>query len=813
MNATPSMLRSPALGVALFLALGTAGATHAAARGPWGATHAAALGTAHSRERVIVEDGPDAASDALILQCASEQGWRELVDALERVAPPRTDEARSAFERARLRIDATDPRRSSVERARAWTALDAAHERRVAAAPDPRVRREAVAERATDALRIGLFAEPSTASALASADPADAARALALLRGVEAATVQDGPGGSAAGTDATIAFLHVASQALQVGIDRADRGGAASRDRRTRAASLLERVRAAREGIPPALGAVADLAECAAASAAGDADAARAAAVRIVYLGEPLPAMFGRILVCDALAESRLGDRALTELVQVIRVDGLSLPLRILAADAYVRLRNALGKSSLAGPTFEAYAEVIRQSPAPERWAARLAVIERLGPITARALDTSWLPPDGLVARAHAQRVAGDVAAGEAIRAELAETSPDRASMAAVAALDASIRAHDAALAADALKTLATRFPDDPAWKGCPADLAMLEIAHDAAHPDSRPGQLKASIVLAIALADDASRLSALGPAQQAVEALERARSSTMTPADAATRLAELVTACTAADAESRAGTRVHAAMLVLDACAIDPAGAAASPRPDLPAALEGMHPSDAHLLGRCLAERARDAAGSPAAATAAARLRALGTTDRAAAHAARGARDVVAASIASPSGLDPKVARGLAAVLDAAANIDAPTLDAMRLDVSLASRWGGLSRSAAADRTSRARAAADHDDASQDDLLALADALLDEATLVQPPERPALLAEAMDVARLAESMASRGQTGELAAARKIDWSARERMVRAARIAGRADQVDAHIRRLVAIDPTFGGNPGRFSAP
>lgn len=801
MIAFPALLRVPAPCAALLLA-------HA----PAGAPHAAALVPVHSGALASPVDPPAADSDAIILQCASEQGWRELVDALERVAPPRTDNARSAFERARLRIDATDPRRSSMDRARAWTALDAAHGRRVAAAPDPRTRREAVTERATDALRIGLFAEPSTASALASADPEDAARALALLRGVEAATVQVGPGGAADGTDGTISFLNAASQALQVGIDRADRGGAASRDRRTRAAALLERVRAERTGAPPALSAVADLAECAAASAAGDADAARAAAVRIVYLGEPLPAMFGRILVCDALAESRLGDRALTELVQVIRVDGLSLPLRILAADAYVRLRNSLGKSSLAGPTFEAYGEVIRQSPAQDRWAARLAVIERLGPITAQAVDTSWLPPEGLIARAHAQRVAGDVAAGETLRAELAEASPDRSSMAAVAALDAALRTGDAALAADALKALATRFPDDPAWKGCAADLAMLEIANDAAHPGSRPGQLKASIVLAIALADDETRLSAFGPAQQAVEALESARSGAMAPADAAARLKALAAACGATDAQSLAGTRVHAAMLVLDACAIDPGGAATSPRPDVAAALDGMHPADAHLLGTCLAERARDAAGSPAAATAAARLKALGATDRAAAHAARGARDVVVASIASPSGLDPIAARGLAAVLDAAAAIDAPTRDSMRLDVSLARLWGGLSPGAAADRTSRARAAAGHQDASQDDLLALADALTDEATLAQPQERPALLGEAIAVARLAESMSSSWQSAEPAGAGKIDWSARERMVRAARIAGRADQVDAHIRRLAAIDPTFGGNPGRFSA-
>ena len=757
---------------------------------------------------------PDATSDrddALLLQCASEQGWRGLVDALERVSPPGTDDARASFERARLRIDATDPRKSSRERADAWAALDAAHTRRVAAALDAQSHQHAVVERATDALRIGFFANPSTASACASADPEDTEAALALLRGVEDATRDGAARGGTSPADRTLAFLNVASQALQVGVDRADRGGAASRDRRTRAAALLERMRAVRAGIPPALSAVADLAECAAASAAGDADSARAAAVRIVYLGEPLPAMFGRIFVCDALAESRMGDRALTELVQVIRVDGLSLPLRILAADAYVRLRDSLGKSSLAAPTFEAYSEVIRQSPAQERWSARLAVIDRLGPITVRAVDTSWLPPEGLIARAHAKRTAGDVAAGDALRAELAEASPDRAAMATIAALDAALRTGDEALAADALKALATRFTDDPAWSGCGTDLALLEIAHDATHPQTRPAQLKASMVLALALDEDASKLRSIPVAQQAVEALDGANARSMAAAEAASRLAALRSAIDGLDPAALAGTRTLAAVLVLDACAIDPAAATASPMPSLPAGLNEVHPADAHLLGACLAERARDAAGSPAAAAAAVRLTALASIAPAAPHAARGAREIVAAWIASPSGLDPKTARGLAAVLDAAAAVDPPTIDAMRLDASLARHWGSLSPSAAADRSARARATADRYGASRDDLLALADALLDEAALVQPQDQVARLAEAMSVARLAETLASRGGLGDPNVGRSVDWAARERMVRAARLAGRAEQADAHVARMAALDPTFGGSPGRFA--
>ena len=755
---------------------------------------------------------PASRDDAILLQCASEQGWRGLLDALERVSPPLNDDAKATFGRARLRIDATDPRKSSRERAAAWAALDEAHARRVAAALDATSRQQAVAERATDALRIGFFANPSTASACASANPQDTAAALAMLRSVEDAT-RSGATMDAAGTvDRTMAFLHVASQALRVGIDRADRGGAASRDRRARAAAILERVRAERAGALPALTAVADLAECAAASAAGDADSARAAAVRIVYLGEPLPAMFGRIFVCDALAESRMGDRALAELVQVIRVDGLSLPLRILAADAYVRLRDSLGKSSLATPTFESYGEVIRQSPAHERWSARLAVVERLGPITARAADTSWIPPEGLVARAHAQRIAGDVAAGDLLRAELDHASPDRAAMAAIAALDAGLRAGDQTLAADALKALATRFADDPAWSDCAADLALLEIAHDAAYPNARPSQMKASAVLAQALDRDASRVRLITAAQQAVEALDGARSRSLAAADAQARLSALRAACDGIDASALAGTRVIAALLALDACAVDAAGANLSALPTMPDGLGSLHPSDAHLIGTVLAERARDAGGSPAAAAAAARLRNLGSIASAAPFAARGARDSVAAWISAPSGLDANTARGLAAILDVAAAIDPPTLSAMRLDVRLARHWGSLSPSAASDRSALARAAAAHAGASVDDILELSDALLDEALLAQPDERAARLAEAMSAARLAESIASQGQPLDQGARRRVDWAARERMVRAARLAGRSDEADAHIARLSAIDPTLGGDPGRFSA-
>jgi hypothetical protein len=746
--------------------------------------------------------------DAALLQCASEQGWRGLVDALERESPPRTDDAKAAFERARLRIDATDPRRPSPERAAAWQALDEAHVRRIAVAPDAPARQQAIIDRATDALRIGLFADPSAATACASAAPDATARALALLRAVEDATQPPSSGGDASPSTGRIAFLHAASQSLQMGIDRTDRGGAASRDRRARAELVLARLRASREGIDAPLSALADLAECAAASAAGDPDSARAAAVRIVYLGEPLPAMMARIFVCDALAESRMGDRALTELVQVIRVDGLSLPLRILAADAYVRLRDSLGKSSLAAPTFESYGEVIRRSAAHERWSARLAVVERLGPITARAVDTSWLPAEGLIARAHAQRVLGTLAAGDALRTEFADPSPDRSALAAIAALDAGVRTRDDSLAADALRALATRFADDAAWSRCSEDLALLEIAHDATDPRSRSKPLRESIVLALAIADAPTSLPLVRAAQQAIDALELAQARTMEPAEATARLVRLTADADGLSASALAGTRVLAAMLVLDACAIEPSAAIAPVRPAVPEGLSELHPRDALLLGACLAERARDAGGSPAAAAAAARLKAMGAASPASAHAARGAREAVAAWVAKSPAADAKTARGLAAVLDAAASIDPPGLDAMRLDVQLARRWGSLSPTAAADRSERARITADHPHATREDLLALSDALIDEAAVAQREDRDARLADAMSVARLAESLDARDR-----GARVVDWDARERMIRAARIAGRAEQADAHIARLAAIDATLGGNPTRFASP
>lgn len=747
--------------------------------------------------------------DSALLQCASEQGWRELVDALERIAPPRTDDAKAAFGRARLRIDATDPRRSSADRAASWVALDAAHARRIASALDSTSRREAVAERGTDALRIGLFAEPCTASALASADPADVANALALLRTVEESTRQDVADGARDGTGRTIAFLHVASQALQTGIDRADRGGAASRDRRARAAALLERVRAQRDGIPPSLSAIADLAECAAASAAGDADAARAAAVRIVYLGEPLPAMFGRILVCDALAESRMGDRALAELVQVIRVDGLSLPLRILAADAYVRLRDSLGKSSLAAPTFEAYGEVVRRSSAQDRWPARLAVIERLGPITARAVDTSWLPPEGLVARAYAQRVAGDASAGSTLRSLLGQEPPEDAALAAIASLDAAVRARDSSLAADALRALAIRFDAEAPWPGCALELAQLEVAHDASKPRSRPAQMREAVTLAVAVDSGSPAARMLTAAQQAAQALDLARAKLPPPSEAAERLSSLQSLCAGSDPAVLAGTRTLAAMLVLDACALDPASADIPVRTTIPDGLTDMHPSDARLVGAALASRAIDAAGSPIAAAAAARLRAIAPLSPAATHAARGARSAIESWLNAPADQDAMTAQGLAAVLDAAAAVDPADAEAMRLAVRLARRWGSLSPTAAADRSARARAASAHAAASRDDLLALADALLDEGAMLPPSERTARIEEAMSVARLAESLAPRGSSSA-PAGRPVDWGARERMVRAARLAGREEEANAHMARLAAIDPTLGGSLGSF---
>jgi hypothetical protein len=770
--------------------------------------------------------------DAALLQCASEQGWRGLVDALERTHPATTDEARAAFARARLRIDATDPRKSSPDRLSAWRALDESHARRIASANDGPSRQRAIVDRATDALRIGLFADPSSASACASAATEDTVRAVALLRSVESSAAL--PEGHSPSTplERQTAFLHAAAQAIQVGIDRADRGGAAARDRRVRASALLERLKATRDGIPESLDAVADLAECAAAASAGDPDAARAAAVRIVYLGEPLPAMFARIFVCDALAESRMGDRALAELVQVIRVDGLSLPLRILAADAYVRLRDSLGKSSLAAPTFEAYAEVIRQAPAHEQWSARLAVIERLGPIALRATDTSWLPPEGLVARAHAQRIGGDVAARGALRNELAAGPRDRAAMATIAALDAGVRVGDAGLASDALHAIATRFGDDPAWSGAAIHAALLDAALDATEPSSQPAPVAESIARAIAVTSgnvpDAGLAGQrlLAAAMHSIDALERARARELDPSDARARYDQLMALCGTCDPAHLAGTRMRAALAVLDAAMLG-ADAGASPWPAMPAGLDEIHPTDAALLGALLAERARDAAGAPIPAMAAVRLRALSAASGAAPHAARAVRAVAqdwirsraaaagAVGIASPGvavpTTDPSTAQGLMVIVDAAAEIDPPDLDAARLGVALAAYWGSASPSSAAERTARARAVVTDARATRDDLLALSDALLDEAALAPPHDRAERLSDAISVARLAESVARVPAAGDAGDMPRIDWDARARMIRAARMAGRDSAADAHIRRLAALDPSLGGQPGRFN--
>ena len=70
-----------------------------------------------------------------------------------------------------------------------------------------------------------------------------------------------------------------------------------------------------------------------------------------------------------------------------------------------------------------------------------------------------------------------------------------------------------------------------------------------------------------------------------------------------------------------------------------------------------------------------------------------------------------------------------------------------------------------------------------------------------------------MSVARLAAASAPRERIDPVGPgqARPVDWDARERMVRAAQLAGRSGEAEAHIARLAAIDPTFGGVPVRFS--
>lgn len=792
-------------------------------------TYARALAAAAALAVALPFDAA-AADDDPLLRFASEQGWRAMIDALDRVEPTGDPAVRAARARARLRADAIDPARSSQDRAASWRALDEAHRANADAASGHAARARAAMERACDALRIGLFADASAAAACAARSPEDVARTVQMLQSIEQMTEPfatgarnppAGAGGSgAAGAAATalpssdartIDFLRAAARALRMAIDRTGSGGAQARDRRVAAEEVLAQVRASRRGIPQSLEATADLAECAAASAAGDPDSARAAAVRIVYLGEPLPAMFARILVCDALAEGRLGDRALAELVEVVRVDGLSLPLRLMAADAYVRLRGALGKSSLATPTFGAYAEVIRRAPAQERWAARRAVVERLAPIMAAAVDTSWCPPEGLVARAFAQHLAGQAAGSRALREAMESPNPDDGAFATAAALSAAERSGDLALASDALACAARRFGDDPEWTHAALDAALIEVALDASAPATRPGPLSSALGAAMAAPrpardDQAAHRTrdTLEAAALAIDALSAASSEGMSAATAARRLKELRDAAARADPSRVRATRVTAALLVLGAMAGDPMQPAAADAPR-------VHARDAELLGRWMAGAVLSAPDPAQAAAAAERVRTLAADPRLAGDAAAGIRDVARRWIERSAGASVKDAcTRVLAVLDAAAAASPPTIDDLRLAVAVARSEGRATRISAADATARARAVVSHPAHTHDDLLALADALIAECTLAPASDSAPIAAEAATVARLAEQRRARDLREGATGAGTVDWEAHERLVRAAEAAGLGDRARAHVQRLAAIDSSFGGVPGRF---
>jgi hypothetical protein len=571
------------------------------------------------------------------------------LDDLDRTEPVRDPQSTEALlrviarDRATLRSDAC----SLPERLKALDRLRATRSALVAREASDPFTVLWIGDAAEDELTLAFFGADGGADAIAGSfgsslvPRARAAleRVLALLESADSRAASIPPDRVPAATAlaqrldsdarARRPFLRAAVRAFLLAMERTAESAAASRERPAKGAELLRELTALRPQLPPRLRPESDLAEVAAAAVAAQCDAARYAAARIISARDPTLTVLARILSCDCLVNERRGEEAVRQLVALHAVQGLTTPLRLLVADAIVRTRGMLGKSSTTELTLRPWIDTLDKAQASERAGVRRAVLERIAGAARGQPAYGDLPPLAEVAIARDALLANP-ADGAALARLAPHATQSRNATAQVAALetiaDAVVTARMWPEASDAYRALALAASQEPISISAMQAALDIELALDRADPAGREAQLEETLGLAInRFPELPSRPASLAQLeaiqtrrllQQALSAGPEERASlARQAADAAQRVADLDAAARRAGLDPGGRVAATAEMARTAADFLAPSAAQATRATALPSReqWESWTKFDAQRILRLRLERAAMHAAEPA--------------------------------------------------------------------------------------------------------------------------------------------------------------------------------------------------------
>lgn len=519
------------------------------------------------------------------------------LDAIEPPSPqgdPATKELRAI---ARARVDIRHGASTPSQRDAAMDAIRAARERLIQSFPhDPRVETW-LCDAAEDELVLGFLGNDAGAQALAGT-PGDGVysrahellqRVLALLKRADSADRQaqshaaaiDGPISQRLKDDREVRrpLLEAMATAFELAINRAINDPIERSRVGAHAAKVLATLDSLRGTAPLRLRNECDLAAVAAAAACAQSESARFGAARIALAGDAMAYTLARILAADALLNERRSREALEQMTPLVSAAGLPTEIRLLSADAFVRMRTLVGRSPTSQATLDPWISVFKTASNEERAAIRTALLGRIGATLKNVRIDGPLPEVAEIALARV-RLLEDATDGSSLRSlqKSADSSEDAqiAGLALIALADVHLHHNQFDAAARDLLAFASVVPRDR-LAGSAQQVALdIELAIDAQAPDSSPTTLRSALEAAVAresmtdsLASHRAQLAALNARERIALLLSAMPAPDQTAsaqwADAASTLSKL---SSSSKQSTPAATRVSATVLSLQACA-----------------------------------------------------------------------------------------------------------------------------------------------------------------------------------------------------------------------------------------------------
>ncbi len=298
-------------------------------------------------------------------------------------------------------------------------------------------------------------------------------------------------------------MLAAASRAMRLVVDRTVLAEKAQQSQRAEALNLVKVLDALRGriGVPTRLYPELDLASLAAAAVAVDPNTAQLSAERTNAARDQVLTTLSQILVAEGLLRGGRGDEAQRHLLAHITNDSLSAALRVLTADALVRVRNTLGEHPASTESLQGWIDALRRAPSSQRAGVRRAVLERIANALRDVPVDRELPALAAVALARDHLATGN-APDEAIKVLRAHARSESDSEARATAIVVLAEAHcatgDWASASDDYRMFAECSPTEPMALAAIQTALDIECALDRAHPDARQTQFEQTLRLAL---------------------------------------------------------------------------------------------------------------------------------------------------------------------------------------------------------------------------------------------------------------------------------------------------------------------------